>query len=158
MPRKKQALISTSDVQAAVNPNIAPPELRGEFHIDDVATISPLHARSVIDVELFMNELIEIEVEQDDNPDSPVFIPSGHQGLTQWIQRGCVQMVKRKFFHSLLVGKKVSIASSFGRHGEREYNNLNATAAPTFRARLVSDKNVEHGGSKWVQSVMSQPA
>lgn len=106
----------------------------------------------------FGNELITIQIEEDDDPDSPIFVQSGHQGDTQYIWRGRPQTMKRKYVCSFLAGKRVSVSASYKpQSGSDPINTLNSSVKGTYRVSLVEDKNPE-GGMRWFHSVLSAPA
>jgi len=96
-------------------------------------------ARKAAD-EAFMNEYVVVLIEQDDDPDAPVFLPSGHNGLMQYVQRGIPQKIKRRFLYSLIAGKKTAQASQFGKDGSgKEYNRLTGRTSTTHRISLLED-------------------
>lgn len=136
----------------------APPELReGGFDISDVQPVSEKDFQSAVAVEKFMNELVQVEIEADDDEHAPVFVYTGHSGVVQYIKRGEVQTVKRKFLYSLLAAKRVKMSCAFGIVSGNEFNRLTPNSAMTHRARLVRDNNPQ-GGASWVQKVMREAA
>lgn len=90
--------------------------------------------------EAFMNEYVTIMIEPDDNPDAPVFLQSGHNGVDQYIQRGVPQRIKRRFLYSLIAGKKTAQSSAFGKDGSgKEFNRLTGRTSTTHRISLIED-------------------
>lgn len=90
--------------------------------------------------EAFMNEYVVVLIEPDDDPDAPVFLQSGHNGVDQYIQRGVPQRIKRRFLYSLIAGKKTQQASSFGKDGSgKEFNRLTGRTSTTHRIALIED-------------------
>lgn len=150
-PSLTRGIISTEDVERHANIGVEADGLE-DAGID---IVQPLQMKALADDEKFMNEKVVIEVEMDDEPNSPIFIPSGHNGIMQWIKRGEPQTVKRKFLYSLIAAKQVKLAVAFGRNGDgTEFNRATPTAKSSFRARLISDPNPQ-GGMKWFQAVAS---
>lgn len=157
MPRVKQSLINTADVQALSR--AAPPELdEAGFDPSDIQVVTPDRMETKAKVAKFMNELIEIEIEPGTEPNDPVFVHLGHQGIAQYVQRGVPQIVKRKFLYSALMGKRVTLNVSFGMGVDgKEFNREAKSVSTAYRARLISDPNPQ-GGPKWVQAVMAESA
>lgn len=172
MPRPKRSIISNEDVETKVNPHVvnaaakmAPPEIVPQFHASEIEVIDSRKGLTKAQIailakeEIFMNEKVTVFVEMDEEPNSPIYIPSGHNGSTQYIQRGTEQVIKRKYLYSLLMGKKVAVNCNFGRkEGGGEVNDLKLSAKGFYRVSLVADANQERGGMRWVQSVVAQPA
>lgn len=156
MPRVK-SVISTSDVEA-VNRAMTPPEVtEGGHSVEDIQIVPMERMAFKAKEEVFMNEKVEILIEPGDQPNDPVFVELGHNGVTQMVKRGAVQVVKRKFLYSALMAKKVAMNCVFGKDASgNEFNRLTPSASNTYRAQLVSDRNTARGGSKWVQSVMAE--
>jgi len=112
-------------------------------------------ARKAAD-EAFMNEYVVVMIEQDDNPDAPIFLQSGHNGVDQYIQRGIPQKIKRRFLYSLIAAKKTVRASQFGKDGSgREYNRLTGRTSTTHRISLLEDSTE---GRKKFAEWMQAPA
>lgn len=88
--------------------------------------------------EAFMNQIVVIQVDSSDDPDEAVFIPTGHNGVEQYIQRGVPQAIKLRFLHSLIAGKVVAQASSFGKDGSgKEFNRLTGRTSTTHRYQVL---------------------
>lgn len=156
--RRARSIIDTESVEA-VNRAMAPPEEDTVgFQPGDIQIVQPNRMEAKARELQFMNEFVEIEVEPGTEPNDPIFIELGHNGINQFVKRGTVQRVKRKFLYSALMAKKVSINCTFGKDNSgNEFNRLTPSVSNTYRARLVSDAN-PRGGSKWVQSVMAESA
>ncbi|MBT9174196.1 MAG: hypothetical protein DDT21_02607 [Syntrophomonadaceae bacterium] len=100
-----------------------------------------------------MEEKVMVEIEADDDPNAPVFVYSGHQGVSQYIKRGTPQAIKRKYLYALLSAKRIKFACAFGKDGSgNEFNRLNPSGQTAYRVRLIQDNNPQ-GGMKWFQSV-----
>ena len=147
MPRHK-SIIGTDDVQ------VASPEYReAEFHPEDISIVTEKNMKTKAEEAKFMQELVVVEIEADDDPNAPVFVYSGHQGVSQYIKRGTPQPIKRKYLYSLLAAKRIKFASAFGKDGNgNEFNRLTPSGQTAYRVRLISDNNPQ-GGMKWFQSV-----
>lgn len=156
MPRAKR-IIESSELEA-VNRAMAPPELNeAGFDASDIQIVRPDRMEVKAKEEKFMNEKVEIQIEPGTEPNDPVYVHLGHNGITQMVKRGEPQIVKRKFLYSALMGKKVSMNCSFGMSKDgNEFNRLTPTVSGTYRAALLRDANAERGGMKWVQSVMAE--
>lgn len=90
--------------------------------------------------EAFMNEYVVVLIEQSDDPDAPIFLQSGHNGVDQYVQRGVPQRIKRRFLYSLIAGKKTAQASTFGKDGSgKEFNKLTGRTSTTHRISLLED-------------------
>ena len=90
--------------------------------------------------EAFMNECVVILIEADDDPDAATFVPCGHNGIPQYVQRGVPQKIKRKFLYSLIAAKKTAQASQFGKDGSgKEFNRLTGRTSTTHRVSLLED-------------------
>lgn len=156
MPRgipasKNAALGSTDDIEARTQI----PELNeAGFDPADIQIVSAKDFMSKAQEAKFMEEKVQIEIEADDKPNSPVFVYLGHNGISQYVHRGQVQTVKRKFLYSALAAKAVKLSCEFGRdNAGNEFNRLNPSVSTTHRVRLIRDDNPQ-GGMPWVRKVM----
>ena len=155
MPRyPSKSIIGTDDVQAVQQ---AAPELRdGDITLDDIDVIPEKDLVNAAAEARFMEDRITVEVEADDDPNSPVFVYFGHNGVTQYIKRGEPQVVKRKFLYSAIAAKTVKFACAFGKDGSgNEFNRMSANTKTTHRIRLIEDRNPQ-GGMKWFQKVAQE--
>jgi len=90
--------------------------------------------------EKYMNEPVEIIIEADDDPNAPLFVHSAHNGVTQYIERGKNQIIKRKFLYSLLAAKSARLVCSFGRdQNGKEFNRLAGPSRTTHRVVVIND-------------------
>lgn len=151
---RQRSMGSTDDLANSVIMGKAPDELReGGFDVSDIQVIPENKMRDKAAEAKFMEEKVEIEIEAGDGPNDPVFVHAGHQGIAQYIKRGVVQVVKRKYLYSLLAANSVKFACAFGKDGTgNEFNRLSPSGQRAHRVRLVSDKNPE-GGMEWVRKV-----
>jgi len=149
-----RSVIGTDDVQAVQQ---AAPELRdGGITLDDIDII-PAH--KIVDAAAeakFMEDRVTVEIEADDDPNAPIFVYFGHNGVTQYIKRGEPQVVKRKFLYSAIAAKTVKFACAFGKDNTgNEYNRMSGSTKTTHRIRLIEDRNPQ-GGMKWFQKVAQE--
>lgn len=153
-PYKRRSMIDSDDVQQGADIGRAPEELReGGVELEDIEIVPEHKMRSKAQEAKFMNELVTVEIEGDDEPNSPVFICSGHNGVMQYIERSKPQSIKRRYLYSLLAAKRINFASAFGKDGSgNEFNRLKGSARSSHRIRLIEDKNPE-AGMKWFQTV-----
>lgn len=158
MPRVKRSIISSTDVEP-INRAMAPPEEHpGGFDVSDIDIVAPDRMEAKAKEAKFMNEYIEIEIEPGTEATDPMYVELGHNGINQFVKRGEVQRVRRKFLYAALMAKRVSMNCTFGKDGSgNEFNRLTPSVSTAYRARLVSDSNPQ-GGSKWVQQVMAENA
>ena len=156
MPRgipnsKTQSLGTTDDIEAKV----LIPELReGGIGAEDIEVVQATDLNDAVAEAKFMEEKVVVEIESDDDPNAPVFVYLGNGGVTQYVERGKEQAIKRKFLYSALAAKRVKFASAFGKDNSgNEFNRLTPSAQMTHRIRLVRDDNPQ-GGMEWVRRVM----
>lgn len=159
MVGRRKSIISTDDVETGFDIGRAPDELReAGVDVSDIDIVPAHKMRSKAEEAKFMEEKVIVEIEADDDPNAPVFVYSGHQGVSQYIERGKPQAIKRKYLYSLLAAKRVKFACAFGKDGNgNEFNRLSPSGKTTHRVRLIRDDN-PNGGMKWFQSVSSAAA
>jgi hypothetical protein len=155
MPRK--SIISSDDVRAVNRTTSeAAPELdEAGFESGDIHVVQERDAEFMAREAKFMEDKVVVEIEGDEDPNSPVFVYLGHNGVSQYVKRGEPQTIKRKFLYSALAAKTVKFACAFGKDNSgNEFNRLSPNVKTTYRIRLVEDLNPQ-GGMKWVQQVAS---
>jgi hypothetical protein len=154
MVGRRRAVISTDDVEIGVNLGRAPEELReAGVEVDDIDIVPAHKMHSKAEEAKFMEEKVIVEIEGDDDPNAPVFVFAGHNGVSQYVERGKPQVIKRKYLYSMLAAKRVKFACAFGKDGNgNEFNRLNGNGQTAHRVRLVRDDN-PLGGMKWFQAV-----
>jgi len=137
----KQNLTGDQDVRSVPQHNISISTTGdAEATRSPIEVIDPLKFESKAADEKFMNEMVEIQVEADDDPNAPLFIPCGHQGVTQYIRRGQPQTVKRKFLYSLIAAKSARLACAFGKdQNGQEFNRLQGASRTTHRVTIIRD-------------------
>ena len=138
----RKAVITTDDVQAGQDLGATIPAFGDGATVtrDDIEVIPASRMETAAQEEKFMNEFVVINIMPDDDPNSPEFLYSGHQGITQWIHRGTDQRIRRKFLYALIAGKKTQYACSFGKDNSgNEYNRLNGKSSTTYRLSVVQD-------------------
>lgn len=142
MPRvAAKGKIHTDDLMRAAEER-TPPELDGGhvINLDDIEVIHPARMRSLAAQEAFMNEKVVVMIEADEDPNSPMFIYTGHQGITQYIKRGTAQAIKRKFLYSLVAAKRTQMACTFGKNPDgSEFNRLVGRTNTTYRLNVIQD-------------------
>ncbi len=147
MPRIR---VSTGDIEADT-----PPELdEGGVGVEDIHVTQERDLVTAAKEAKFMEEKVVINIEMDEEDENaPLFVFLGHGGVSQWVQRGTNQSIKRKFLYSALAARRMKIASAYGKSGDTEYNRASRSPTTTYRVQLVSDDNPQ-GGMKWVSAVM----
>lgn len=154
MAGRRKSVIASDDLETGYDLGRTVPELR-EMGIESAdIDIVPAHKmRSEAQEAKFMEDRVMVEIEADDDPNAPVFVYSGHNGVVQYVERGKPQAIKRKFLYSMLAAKRIRFACAFGKDGNgNEFNRLNPSAQTTHRIRLIRDDNPQ-GGMKWFQQV-----
>lgn len=159
---RRRALIESDDVQTGAEIGRAPDELRdADVEIEDIEIVPADRLRTAAAEAKFMEDMVLIEIEGEEDPNAAVFLHSGHNGVSQWIKRGEPQRIKRKYLYSLLAAKRINYACAFGKKGDgNEFNRLKGSARGTHRVRLIEDNN-QDGGMRWFQAVsasLSRPA
>lgn len=118
-----------------------------------IQVVQPEKMQDKAEQEAFMNELVEIMIEADDDPNAPLFIPAGHNGIPQYIQRGVPQTIKRKFLYSLIAAKQARLVCTFGKdQNGNEFNRLAGGKRTTHRVTIIRDS--ERGRreyNRWMQ-------
>ena len=154
MVGRRRSVISTDDVELGLNMGRAPDELReAGVEIDDIDIVPESKMRSKAEEARFMEDKVVVEIEGDDDPNAPVFVFAGHNGVSQYVERGKPQIIKRKYLYAMLAAKRVKFASAFGKDGNgNEFNRLSGSGQTAYRVRLVQDNN-PLGGMKWFQEV-----
>lgn len=153
---KKGAMVGTQDVQSGQDQGASiPPIGPAEIVMDDIKVVDAHQMKDKAEHERFMNEMVTIRIEADDDPNSAIFVPCGHNGTDQYIRRGVDQTIKRKFLYSLLAAKRKQFACSFGKDGSgQEFNRLEGRARPTHSLHVVRDDNPS--GRDWFTAVMQE--
>lgn len=157
MASKQNSIIGSSDIEAQFDLGRAPDELReAGIEVEDIEIVPEHKMRNKAAEAKFMEEKVIVEIEADDDPNAPVFVYSGHNGVTQYIERGKPQAIRRKYLYSLLTAKRVKFSCAFGKDGNgNEFNRLTPGAQTTHRIRLIRDDNPQ-GGMKWFSEVARQ--
>lgn len=154
MPRTK-SIVRSDDLNPQSNNANAPPELNTVPYGREDIEVVPMTAMEMnVREAKFMEEKVLVEVEADnDDPNAPVFVLFGHNGVNQYVKRGEPQAIKRKFLYSALAAKTVKFACAFGKDNTgNDFNRLSANVRATHRVRLIEDHNPQ-GGMKWAQRV-----
>jgi hypothetical protein len=158
---RQRSVISTDDVATGfdLGSAAAPPEVReAGFDASDIDVVSERNLVDKAQEAKFMEEKVLIEIEMDEEPNSPRFVYLGHNGVTQYVERGKPQAVRRKYLYSALAAKRVKMACAFGKdNAGNEFNRLTPNASTTYRVRLLEDRNPQ-GGMRWFQKVSAGAA
>ena len=147
--RKPKAVIHTDDFSPA---QVTIGEIGDgvETTKDDIEIVQPSQLADKAAEEKFMNEFVVIMIEPDDDPNSPEFLYSGHNGISQYIHRGHEQRIRRKFLYSLVSGKKVQFSCSFGKRETGEpFNRMVGSGNTTYRLSVIED--TQEGRKRFVK-------
>lgn len=149
MARPPKSVMSSTDAEQGKEWETIPELGLGEADIDDIEIVSAAEMVSKAEEEKFMNEKIQVMIEESENENAAQFEYAGHNGIVQYFKRGQVQTVKRKFVHALMEAKAALIAVSFGKNPQtgNEYNNMTVRKRRTHGVTLVADKNPK--GREW---------
>lgn len=135
---KRKIAISSDDVtggKSQVDISATGP-LKVEHSTIEVVTGD--NARKRMADEAFMNQVVTVQVESSEDPDEAVWVPTGHNGDPQYLQRGVPQQIKLRFLYSLIAAKKVALTSSFGKDGTgKEFNKLIGRTSTTHRFSVI---------------------
>lgn len=102
--------------------------------------VNPSRMLSKAEDAKFMNEIVEIQIEADDDPHAPLFVHSAHNGESQYIKRGEPQKVKRRFLYSLIAAKQAKLVCAFGKdQNGQEFNKLSGPKRCTHRVIVIND-------------------
>lgn len=146
-----KSIISTDDLEMA--DRVADLSEYGHLQFEDLEVVSEKNGLTAAEDAAFMEEPVIIVLELSGDPNAATFEAAHHNGVTQYLERGRPQKVKRKFLYSLLVARKVGVACNFGRKPDgTEFNRVVATPKTTHQVRLLEDKNPK-AGMAWVQKV-----
>ena len=130
-----------------------PPELDEAPEAPDLQVVAAESAAAAIREAKFMEEKVLVMIEEDENPNAPTFVMLGHNGVSQYVERGKPQAVKRKFLYSGLAARAVRFACKFGLDAAgNDVNKLAPSSRNTHRMVLLDDRNRE-GGMLWFQKV-----
>ena len=112
----------------------------GEAEATRIDIIQPERMHAKAEDERFMNELVEILIEASDDPNAPLFVETGHNGVQQYVQRGVPQTIKRRYLYSLCAAKQARMVCDFGRDaGGKEFNRLEGPKIGTHRVTVLND-------------------
>lgn len=125
-----------------------------EVDVSQIEVVPLESAAAVIEDEAFMNEVVEIMIDADEDPNAPVFLQTGHNGIDQYIQRGVPQRIKRKFLYSLVAAKRTQFACAFGKdNGGNEFNRMQGRTNTTHRLNVLDDTPKGRAAfARWMQS------
>ena len=126
-PANNQISISTSGLAEITRMPIEP--------------VDPANMLDMAENEMYMNEIVEIMIEASEDPNAPLFVHSGHNGSTQFIERGKPQKIKRKYLYSMVVSKVARLVCAFGKDANtgQEYNRLTGPSLNTHRVVILND-------------------
>lgn len=131
---------------------------KAEVHIEDpgIEIIPESMMLSKAEQEKLMNEPCEIMIEADDDPNAPLFVHSGHNGVTQYVKRGETQVIKLRYLYSLLAAQATKFSCSFGRTPDgQEFNRLAGRTNTTHR---IFVGKASPAAMKIIKEAMSQQA
>lgn len=127
----------------------------GQSFREDFETVDTPRDSYALKMEAFMNEDVEIEISETDNPAAEQLIHLGVNGRNQFLWRGVPQIVKRSFVEVLARAKVANIQTP----EIVDPNGNRATSIRTLRGlrypfRVLFDPNPN--GGKWLQGVMKE--
>lgn len=152
MATKQPSIMSSRDmdsdeaVKRATIPEIGGPQW------DEVEIVQPKDMMSKAEELKFMNEQIQVLVEESENENAPMFVCAGHNGTMQYFRRGVAQLVKRKFVYSLLQANAGLVSVNYGKRPDgNEFNSMAVRKKRTHGVTLIEDKNPK--GREWFSRI-----
>ncbi len=153
---KPRAVITSDDVTGAKSETNISATGKTEVTHSSIEVVPESRGLKKAAEEAFMNQIVTVQIESTEDPDEAVWIPTGHNGTDQYIQRGVPQPIKLRFLYSLIAGKKTAQTSSFGKDGTgKEFNKLVGRTSTTHRFSVL-DATPE--ARKKIAEWMAQPA
>jgi hypothetical protein len=130
-------------------------ELLEDFGSQYEAVDPSANIAKLLEEERFMNEKIEVVVNESGNPLDPIEIPVCHNGIWQTFIRGMPKWVKRKFVYVLASVKTENIRTQevVGRDNEKS-TELKSFFTPTHHITILNDPNPK--GHGWLQTVRAE--
>lgn len=127
-------------------------EIGGHAGIDVVDKPLP---KGALEIEAFMNEMVTIVVNAPHDPDEPMLVQVGVNGVNQFIPRGEPIAVKRKYVEVLARAKRTDFAQNLDeRLGETAFNQVRPMHSLRFPFSMIHDPNPN--GGAWLTAVLAE--
>lgn len=126
-------------------------EIGGHAGIDLVDKPLPKDAFAM---EAFMNELVTIVINPSQDPDDPILVKVGVNGVNQFIPRGEPIAIKRKYIEVLARAKRTDFAQTLDERLGEKMNHLRAMHSLRHPFSVISDPN--RHGSDWLVGVLAE--
>lgn len=137
---------------------MTPIEMGGEVNMDDLkpAVITGPSQKDYLKELAFMEELIEIRVLEDTDPNSENPVPCGVNGANLWLERGKAVVIKRKYVEALARSKQTAIKtpeivgpSADG--GMERKTVIRKTTNSRYPFEVLRDPNPR--GAEWLRAI-----
>ena len=124
---------------------------------DNLEVANEFDYRKMVDLELFMNEMVLVEIPKSNNKNDDPFIFLGVNGTNQSMLRGKPQWIRRKYLETLLrsMPSTFETIEYFNQSTGNKAVNLVKTTGEKYQYRIHEDKNPI--GRQWVRQVLSEP-
>lgn len=126
-------------------------EIGGHAGFDVVDKPLPKEA---FEMEAFMNELVTIVVNPPNDPDEPMLVQVGVNGVNQFIPRGEPIAVKRKYIEVLARAKRTDFSQTLDERMGEKMNHLRAMHSLRYPFSVIRDQNPN--GGAWLTAVLSE--
>lgn len=126
-------------------------EIGGHAGIDVVDKPLPKEA---FEMEAFMNEPVTIVVNPPQDPDDPMLVQVGVNGVNQFIPRGEPIAVKRKYVEVLARAKRTDFKQTLDDRLGEAMNHLRSMHSLRFPFSVIRDPNPN--GGAWLTGVLAE--
>lgn len=126
-------------------------EIGGHAGIDVVDKPLPKEA---FEMEAFMNEPVTIVVNPPQDPDDPMLVQVGVNGVNQFIPRGEAIAVKRKYVEVLARAKRTDFKQTLDDRLGEAMNHLRSMHSLRFPFSVIRDPNPN--GGAWLTGVLAE--
>lgn len=126
-------------------------EIGGHAGIDVVDKPLPKEA---FEMEAFMNEPVTIVINPPQDPDEPMLVQVGVNGVNQFIPRGEPIAVKRKYVEVLARAKRTDFKQTLDDRLGEAMNHLRSMHSLRFPFSVIRDPNPN--GGAWLTGVLAE--
>lgn len=111
--------------------------------------------KDAFELEAFMNDMVTIVVNPPNDPDEPMLVQVGVNGVNQFIPRGVPIDVKRKYVEVLARAKRTDFKQNLDeRLGEQAFNLVHPMHSLRYPFSVISDP-FRNGGA-WLTAILRE--